>query len=98
MRHPACAIEEFTDLVDDFCEFRFVLQKLIGNAVNGKRIRVDLAILRADIKMQRAASGKMIDQFDTADFNHAVQLRFEARGFRIENDLAFISPRRDSSA
>ncbi|MNT09072.1 hypothetical protein D3C72_1438390 [compost metagenome] len=93
MRHPARTIEEVTNLVDDLGEFRFVFQKLVGNAVNGKRVGMNLAIFRADIEMQRAAGRKVVDQLDTADFNHTVQLRLKARGFRIENDLTHSSLR-----
>jgi hypothetical protein len=43
---------------------------------------------RIEITLERAPGGKMVDQFDTADFYDAVAVgRVESGGFGVENDF-----------
>jgi hypothetical protein len=49
---------------------------------------MDLTSLRVDEFVERAACGKLVDQFHAANFDHAILQSFQTSGFGIENDLA----------
>ncbi|ENN84312.1 hypothetical protein RHSP_20941 [Rhizobium freirei PRF 81] len=87
---PFGVAEEFENLIRNGFEGWFVLQRFIGDAVDGKRIRMHFAVARIDIEMQCLAGREMVDELDAADFDDTVRLVVEARGFRIENDFAHV--------
>jgi hypothetical protein len=65
-------------------------QLLARDAVHFLRAGVDVA-LGIQVAMKNPARDAAIHEFDAADLDDAVlQLDFEARGFRIENDLAHV--------
>ncbi|MNT76125.1 hypothetical protein D3C72_2150890 [compost metagenome] len=55
--------------------------------MNGKRIRMNLAIAGIDEDMQRSTGRKLVFQLDATDFDHPVLAIVEAGRFRIEDDL-----------
>ena len=76
MGDPARALKEVTYLANNLGEFRFVFQELVSDAMNRKRIWMNLAFFRIDIEVQRTPGREVVDQFNPADFNDTVQLGF----------------------
>jgi hypothetical protein len=87
MRDPLPIAEEVEDLLSHLCEFRLVRQKLVGDAMDGKCVGMDLAAVRIDVEMDGPAGREVIDQLDAADFDDAVLAGIEPGGFRIEDDF-----------
>ena len=88
MGDPLAFAEESEDLVRDFGEFRLVGELLVGNAMDGERVGMDLAAIGIDEEMDRPAGRKMVDQLDAADFDDPVLAVVEAGGFGVEDDFA----------
>ena len=80
--------DEGQEVVDDVGKDRLVIQKFVGQPVNGHGAGVNLA-LGIDIDMKLFAAWRLVQNFQRTDFNDAVSLRrIDAGGFGIQNNLA----------
>ena len=86
MNHDLSAVDERMQLVGDGRKHRFVGKELLGQAMHTQCIGVAGA-LRIDVVVQSAPGQPSVDEFDAADFDHAVALqRVQTRGFGVEED------------
>ncbi len=77
-----------TQLVEDVGEARLAAQELGREAVHLHGTRVDRAV-RAQVTVELPARAPPVHELDRADLDDAVaELRLEAGGFGVEDDLA----------
>ena len=87
MIHSAPRVNS-TILAGALAESRLVLEVVQGLAVHLRRARVDVA-LRIEPQVEVAARGPPVDEFERRELDDAMaELRVEARGFRVDDELA----------
>ncbi|CRR36568.1 hypothetical protein PAERUG_E16_London_17_VIM_2_04_14_05141 [Pseudomonas aeruginosa] len=84
------AADEFEEIVGDLAEARLVLQVFVGDAVDGDRPFVDLAIgLQVDVEVATGQAAPL--QLDTADLDDPVTIGHRhAGGFGIQYDATHL--------
>ena len=81
--------DELQEFINDLDETRLILQELVGDAVYGLRVRMDLPVFRIDEPMKLAARRDAIDELDAPNFDEPVAcFPVEPGCLGIEHDFA----------